>query len=70
VFKIPIIGASAVLELTYIDIVDPISPVEMDEKQYLMDVTDDKTRAKWYYILKRKNEVFGVIKMYIQRLET
>jgi hypothetical protein len=70
VSRIPMTRASAALELTHIDIVGPISPAGINGYQYLMDVTDDKTRAKWCYTLKRKNEAFGAIKMHVQRLET
>ena len=65
-----IIRASAALEFTYIDIVGPISPIRINEKQYLINVTDDKIRTKQCYTLKRKNEAFGIIKMHIQRLKT
>ena len=51
------------LELVHTDVCGPIKPMSTGQNRYFLTFTDDFSRKTWIYFLKRKSEVFNVLKI-------
>ena len=51
-----------VLSLVHSDLMGPITPATIGQKQYVLTFIDDKSRRAWIYLIRRKDETFNQFK--------
>lgn len=61
--------ASKVLELVHGDLCGPIEPATAGGNKYFFLLVDDFSRVMWVYLLKSKDEAFGVFKKFRAKVE-
>jgi len=52
------------LSLVHSDLMGPITPATIGQRQYVLTFIDDKTRRAWVYLLKSKDETFERFKIW------
>ncbi|KYN01654.1 Copia protein [Cyphomyrmex costatus] len=57
------------LEIIHTDLCGPINPKTWDGKEYFLTFLDDYTHLTIVYLLKSKNEVFEIMKEYVEKVE-
>ncbi|KAL8100917.1 hypothetical protein AgCh_032970 [Apium graveolens] len=62
-------SASKVLQLVHGDLCGPIEPTTLGGNKYFFLLMDDISRVMWVYIIKRKDEAFGMFKKFRAQVE-
>ena len=67
---IPKTRATDIGDKIYRDLVGPINPQGINSHRYFLLFTDDRTRDRWIYMLRKKNKAFRALQQHYELIQT